>query len=178
MRIVRLMIGSVACLACGGGLTGTESGKTYTTNFSVQFVENSVHQGTVRLTCADTYTLTGIITAVIRGSSATSVDGEGRVNATQTWSSVSGAGCTRGPDRSTSGEWTTDLVGTPNQVSFSVQRASAGPFVITTTFGFAGALSGGGVVGNLTFTQAGRGITGGTVTSTSDASALVSVALR
>lgn len=177
MQLLRALVLCTTCAACGGSLTEADKGTTYKSDFSVQFAENSVHQGTVRLNCTDTYNLVGSITVVIRQSNSTSVIGEGRIDARQNWLGVSGTGCTRGPDRST-GELTTSLTGTPAQLAFTIQRSGGTSFVVTSTYAFAGATSANGVNGTLTFTQAGRGITGGTVASTSDASASVNVTLR
>ena len=178
MRRMNLLIVLAACLGCRS-ITGSDTaGTTYKSDFSAQFVESSVYQGNVRLVCNVTYNLTGTVTVVIRQPGGSGVIGEGRVNAVQNWIAVTGEGCTGGPNRSTSGEWTSDLAGPTTQLGFTVQRAGGTSFVVTTTYAFSGALSGNNVTGTLVLTQTGRGITGGTVTSTSDASASIGVTLR
>jgi len=172
------LIALTTCLGCPGITSSDAASTTYSAAFSTQFVESSKYVGGVTLNCQNTYNLIGTVTVVVRSSSESSVVGDGKVNAQENWVSVSGSGCLAGPSRSTTGDWTADLAGPASQFGFTVQRVGSESFVITTAYTFAGVLSGNSVTGTIRLTQTGRGITGGTVVSSSDGSASVAVTLR
>jgi hypothetical protein len=168
---------SLALVSCG--LTEPdEEGTTITTDFTTQFVETSVHQGGVTLTCSDTYTLSGTLTFIVRDATGGALDGEGRLTAGQTHVSTSGQGCTPTPDRPATGAWTADLAGTPAEASFVVEQTGTGSFPYVTRFSFSGVISANSASGTLTFTQTAQGTTGGTTQSSSSAQAAITVTLH
>lgn len=175
-HLVALAAWASTALGCSG-LTGIRDAGKRTATFSTQFVETTVARGNVVNTCSVTYTLAGTLTLKFNGTSDATIAGDGSVDATQTPVSATG-GCGPGPSRTTAGPWTGPLTGTPSSFGFTTQRSNGTSFVVTTQFSFTGAQNASGVTGTLSFVQTGRGITGGSNPTNSDASATISVTLQ
>jgi len=178
MRAALLAVAIVTCGGCAGDATGSSKGTTYSAPYAANVTEGIVSTsltGGGTMVCIYTYAMTGTLTITIDNGSG-AVSGSAQISGNQVAKTHLPDTCPAKGDQGTS--WSPTLTGTTSDLHFdATNTATNAGFSITTTASFAGAVTGGSVVGVLTFTESGSGSPNGTTNVTQNYSASAQLVL-